>query len=108
MAGYQLFKSPDGETVRVKMGFSWQAFAWDSLWALLRRGWLVLLLAAVAYFIGETMDPGFLYKSRNAPLALLLVAAYFVYMLVCGAFASRWLVSSLRRRGFRLVGEEKG
>ena len=89
-------------------GFSWQAFLWGSLWALARRAWILLLLVAVGYFVGVTIDPGFFEKSRNAPLALLLLALYGVYMLVCGAYASRWLIGSLRRRGFTLIGEEKG
>ncbi len=108
MAAYKLFRTPDGKTVRVKVGFSWHAFAWGSLWTLAKRAWILLLLAGVLYFIGVTIDPRVFEKSRNAPLLLLLFGVYVVYMVVCGAYASRWLMSSLRRRGFTLVGEEKG
>ena len=45
MSTYRLFKSPEGDIVRVKMGFSWQAFFIGSLSAIVRRTWL---LAAVA------------------------------------------------------------
>ena len=78
MSTYRLYKSPNGDIVRVKMGFSWQAFFVGSLSTLVRRGWL---LAAVAF--------------------------YAVYMLFCGVNGNRWLSDSLRRRGFTLIGEER-
>ncbi len=106
MAAYRLFKSPSGETVRVKLGFSWQAFAWGSLWTLARRMWLLLLLLGVVYYVGITIDPEFFRKSRNAPLLLLLLGLYVCYMVICGACASRWLINSLRRRGFTPAAED--
>ena len=78
MSTYRLYKSPNGDIVRVKMGFSWQAFFIGSLSTIIRRGWL---LAAVAF--------------------------YAVYMLFCGVNGNRWLSDSLRRRGFTLIGEER-
>ena len=50
---YRLYKSPQGDIVRVKMGFSWQAFFVGSLSTLVRRGWL-LAAVAVIYYAGET------------------------------------------------------
>jgi hypothetical protein len=34
------------------------------------------------------------------------LAVYGCYMTVCGIYGNRWLINSLRRRGFRQVGEE--
>ena len=107
MAAYRLFRSPTGETVRVKMGFSWRAFAWESLWALARRIWLLLLLLGVVGYVGIVIDPEFFHKSRNVPLLLLLFGLYVCYMAVCGACASRWLIRSLRRRGFTPAVEDR-
>ena len=53
MSTYRLYKSPNGDIVRVKMGFSWQAFFVGSLSTLVRRGWL-LAVVAVIYYAGET------------------------------------------------------
>src|ERR1700712_4820393 len=57
MSTYRLYKSPEGDIVRVKMGFSWQAFFVGSLSAIVKRTWL---LAAVAflYYMGETLYNG--------------------------------------------------
>lgn len=109
MRTYRLYKSPHGHLVRVKMGFSWQAFFIGSLKSSVRRLWTVAAIAAIFY-------SGWIYisghaptetSSRTAALALLLLFVYGVYMLFCGIHGNRWLADSLRRRGFVLVGEER-
>ena len=104
---YKVYKSPTGDIVRVKMGFSWQAFFVGSLSAILRRLWLLAIVACLFYaneaYFGGAPTP----TSRTAALALLLLGIYAVYMLFCGVHGNRWLSDSLRRRGFTLIGEEK-
>jgi hypothetical protein len=103
-----LFKSPDGEVVKVKVGFSWQAFFVGSLRALLKRTWVLIGLGAVVYFMLAWAGPASLAaSSSNVALLLALLALYLGYMMFCGLYGNRWLVSSLLRRGFRKVGEEK-
>jgi len=107
MSTYRLYKSPNGDIVRVKMGFSWQAFFIGSLSTLIRRGWL-LAAVVVVYYAGETFFNGApTPTSRTAGVALAGVAFYAVYMLFCGVNGNRWLSDSLRRRGFTLIGEER-
>ncbi len=107
MSTYRLYKSPNGDIVRVKMGFSWQAFFVGSLSTLVRRGWL-LAAVAVIYYAGETFFNGTpTPTSRTAGVALAGVGFYAVYMLFCGVNGNRWLSDSLRRRGFTLIGEER-
>ena len=103
---YKVYKSPEGDIVRVKLGFSWQAFFVGSLSVLVQRVWLLAALALLfflshAYFSGAPTP-----TTRTAALALVLLALYAVYMLFCGVNGNRWLSESLRRRGFTLVGEE--
>jgi hypothetical protein len=107
MSTYRLYKSPNGDIVRVKMGFSWQAFFVGSLSAVIRRTWLLFAVAALdyaseAYFNGAPTP-----TSRTAGVALAGLAFYAVYMLFCGVNGNRWLSDSLRRRGFTLIGEER-
>jgi len=107
MSKYRVYKSPDGDLVRVKIGFSWRAFFVGSLSAIVRRTWLLLVVACLfllgeAYFNGAPTP-----TSRTAALALVLLALYGVYMLFCGVHGNRWLGDSLRRRGFTLIGEER-
>ena len=51
MSTYRLYKSPNGDIVRVKMGFSWQAFFIGSLSTLIRRGWLLAAVIGAALTI---------------------------------------------------------
>jgi hypothetical protein len=107
MSTYRLFKSPEGDIVRVKMGFSWQAFFIGSLSAIVRRTWLLAAVAGL-YFAGETFYNGApTPTSRTFGVALAGLAFYAVYMLFCGVNGNRWLSDSLRRRGFTLIGEER-
>jgi hypothetical protein len=107
MSTYRLYKSPEGDIVRVKMGFSWRAFFVGSMSAVIRRTWLLFVVAALyyaseAYFYGVPTP-----TSRTAGVALAALGFYAVYMLFCGVNGNRWLSDSLRRRGFTLIGEER-
>jgi hypothetical protein len=108
MCTYRLYKSPDGKVVRVKMGFSWQAFFVGSLKAIVRRTWLLGLLGAFFYVSSAYYNGAPTASSRTEALLLVLLAFYAVYMLFCGVNGSRWLIDSLRRRGFTMIGEERG
>ncbi len=107
MSKYRLYKSPNGDIVRVKMGFSWQAFFVGSLSAIVRRTWLLAAVAFI-YYMGETFLNGApTPTSRTFAVALAGLGFYAVYMLFCGVNGNRWLSDSLRRRGFTLIGEER-
>lgn len=107
MSTYRLFKSPEGDIVKVKMGFSWHAFFVGSLKAIVRRTWL-LLIAAVALYLYSNLVTGVpTVSSRISALALALLGFFAIYMLFCGVNGSRWVSDSLRRRGFTMVGEER-
>ncbi len=90
------------EAVRVKQGFSWTAFFFGSMWALLRRAWPLF----GAMFVAE----GALWFAQGVALAhkadgmlLGLFVVNLSYAVVRGKFASRWLAWSLGRRGFSVV-----
>ena len=107
MSTYRLYKSPQGQIVRVKMGFSWQAFFVGSLKAIVRRTWL-LAASALALYLAMTWYQGAPTATSRIAALLLLVLGFFVaYMLFCGVNGNRWLGDALRRRGFTLVGEER-
>jgi hypothetical protein len=107
MSTHMLFKSPNGELVRVKTGFSWQAFFVGSLRAAIRRTWLVCGLLAAGYFMIAWTGRSVATSSRFVALLLVLLGVYFCYMVFCGIYGNRWLVASLLRRGFRQTTEEK-
>jgi hypothetical protein len=103
-----VYKSPSGDIVRVKMGFSWQAFFVGSLSAIVRRIWLLAVVGGMFYVIEAYYQGAATPTSRTAGLGLALLGLYAVYMVFCGVNGNRWLSDSLRRRGFTLIGEERG
>jgi len=106
MASHMLFRSPEGELVKVKVGFSWQAFFIGSLKAVVRRTWLIGGLLLTGYLMYSYMGDSFTESSRSVALLVALLGLYFLYMIFCGVYGNRWLVASLLRRGFRKIGEE--
>jgi hypothetical protein len=107
MSRYRLFQSPDGSVVRVRQGFSWQAFFVGSLTTLVRQLWWLAVLALVALYASGVLD-GSDVGTRGVALGLAFGALCFLYMVFCGCFGNRWLVESLLRRGFRMIGDENG
>jgi hypothetical protein len=107
MHTYRLYKSPNGDIVRVKMGFSWQAFFIGSLKAIVRRTWLLAVVGVLFYGVAAFNSGAPTATTRTVGLMLVALAFYAVYMLFCGVNGNRWLTDSLRRRGFTLVGEEQ-
>ena len=106
MASYRLFKSPEGELVRVTDGFSWQAFFVGSFRTFVKRSWPVLCLLPVAYFVFARKDAALPSSSRLSALLVAGVCAYLCYMVLCGIYGNRWLVNSLLRRGFKQIGSD--
>ena len=107
MSTYRLYKSPSGDIVRVKIGFSWQAFFVGSLKAIVRRTWLLAAVGVLFYLFAALYGGAPTATSRTAAVLLVLLLFYAVYMLFCGVNGNRWLSDSLRRRGFTLIGEER-
>ena len=108
MCTYRLFKSPEGKVVRVKLGFSWQAFFVGSLKAIVRRIWLLAVIGVAFYVASAFYNGAPQATSRTEAFALVLLGFYAIYMLFCGVNGNRWLSESLRRRGFTMIGEERG
>jgi hypothetical protein len=107
MSTYRLYKSPHGDIVRVKMGFSWQAFFVGSLKAIVRRTWLLAAVGVLFYLIAAFYGGAPSATTRTIGLLVVLLLFYALYMVFCGIYGNRWLSDSLHRRGFMLVGEER-
>ena len=90
MSKYRLYKSPEGDIVRVKMGFSWQR----SSSARSRRSSGAPGCCAVAfiYYVGETFYNGAPTPTSRTPASRSRALGFYaVYMLFCGVNGNRWL-----------------
>ncbi|MDO9358861.1 MAG: DUF2628 domain-containing protein [Polaromonas sp.] len=94
---------PSGRCVRVSQGFSWPALVLGSVWAVVRRAWL---LAAVflAVDIALWILGGYAAGAGNTAGLLAFVLASIFFAVVRGMYGNRWLMSALRRGGYTPVG----
>ncbi|MDO8926510.1 MAG: ankyrin repeat domain-containing protein [Sideroxyarcus sp.] len=100
MRQYRIFEHPSGEVEVIKKGWSWLAFFFPWLWALINRLWLVasaiFILSFMTFAFGNLI-------TRDAPLIItLFMSLYF------GAFGHDWLRGSLEKKGFTYMGALKG
>ncbi len=100
-----LFRSPEGDVVQVRNGFSWGAFLVGSSATALKRLWPLIVAGVIAFLAAAYVDRAPLPSSRGAGTAAVAGVFYFAYMVFCGIHGNRWLMQSLRRRGYIVVGE---
>ena len=97
---HQYFHPRHGITL-VKLGFSWPAFFFGSLWALARRVYPVffamLAIDGVLWFV-----TGYAAAQRAVGLTLLGLLGTLTYAVVRGRYGNRWVRSSLESRAYVL------
>jgi hypothetical protein len=100
------YLDPGRDYVRVKTGFSWPAFFLGSLWAAVKRMWVVaalMLLVECTFWFGNSIAAA----SGNATLVLLGFILQIVYCVVRGRYGNAWRRAALARRGYRVVVEKR-
>lgn len=86
--------SPDREAVFIREGFSWGAFVFSVLWALVHRMWLAALIVfALSVAVSVVTDSLDLDPVTAAACALALA-------LIVGWEANDWRRRALERRGY--------
>lgn len=100
MDKFRSLSSTDGRVVRLKVGFSWPAMFFGFLWAMFHRAWRLALMLALAFYTLIIFDELFIRGSRNLLLLVSMLAAYVVFMVICGKYGNTWLASELLRKGY--------
>lgn len=97
-----LMRHPRGVFAFVKTGFSWPAFFLGTYWAIVKRMWFVVVLMMAAELL--VFATNLLLHPASALIGALVAVGYsVVYALLRGFFGNRWLMASLRRRGFIVI-----
>lgn len=94
-----LLKNPSGMYARVGQGFSWPAFFFGSLWAFVKRSWLLTVLLLVPEVLLWAAG-GYMATADNPALLTVFLFANVAYAVVRGIYGNRWLLAMLRHRGF--------
>ncbi|WP_147330545.1 MULTISPECIES: hypothetical protein [unclassified Duganella] len=100
MATYFFLASPNGQTFKVKDGFSWPAFLFGPMWGIFAGVWIQLPVILTAWIALMLIDDFLVKPSGSVILYILMGPLYITYMFVCGKNGNRWIVKNMMKRGF--------
>lgn len=97
MKQYKIFKHPSGAIEAVKQGWSWPAFFFGFVWALIKKIWsigigVLLAFLAVGFIIGAEMG-----EAGDATLNGIAATANLIF----GVHGNGWRERNLLSRGFQ-------
>ena len=99
MNQYKIFEHPTGEIEAIKEGWSWPAFFFNSIWALVKKMWVLGgILCAVFFVLGwiSGLTSGGTGRTINA----LIWIGSFAVSVVFGLNGNSWRESNLESRGY--------
>jgi hypothetical protein len=102
MKRYRIYTHPTGMTEAVKQGWSWPAFLFNAIWAMVKRIWGLGLGLVGAFFVLGLLD-GLSGTDALAGNALIKLLG-FVISIMFGVKGNAWREDNLLLRGFKLVG----
>jgi hypothetical protein len=106
MTTYTYYQTPKGKSLRVKHGFSWPAFLFGPMWALVNGAWRLFALLLMSFLVLVFIDEKFAKNSGSIAVLLLMFLAYLAYMIVCGKTGNSWLRGLYEQRGYKRVGTD--
>jgi hypothetical protein len=99
---YNIYEKPDGDYEAIKIGFSWPAFFFTWIWAVVKEMWLpaiLIFLLCSPVYLGDV-----LFERSNSPFWDLASAIYFLAMSLWLGFAGNGIRESVaKRQGSTLV-----
>lgn len=97
---HHLYFNPRQGVVSVKQGFSWPAFLFGSLWAMVHHMWVpyVLLLLPIEWVFWLLI--GYAQSHGNGPMLLVASLGNLVFAIVRGRRGNQWRATALERRGY--------
>lgn len=107
MKQYQIYVSPHGQREAIKQGWSWPAFFFGGIWALVKQMWgigfgmlaLALLEFAIRGAIAAEVGRGAAALFSDV-VSLVWIAVPFVF----GIYGNKWRTKNVKSRGFENQG----
>jgi hypothetical protein len=98
---YKVYANPQGEIQAVKQGWSWPAFFFGCIWAVVKKMWLLGLGVFAALVILQVVLGNPSTGSDDALVNLLSFAAAIIF----GVNGNKWRASYLLSHGYDFEGE---
>jgi hypothetical protein len=94
MKQYKIFKHPSGTTEAVKQGWSWPAFLFSFVWALVKKMWAIGIGLFILSLIFISM------VGREADI--LINGISVVVSVIFGMYGNSWREKNLESRGYEM------
>ena len=88
MKKYKIFVNPQGSYESVKQGWSWPAFFFTGVWAIVKKMWWPVACVLIAVFILFTF------------IAALADVVTIVISIIFGIYGNKWRENNLSTRGY--------
>jgi hypothetical protein len=100
MNQYKIFEHPVGKIDAVKEGWSWPAFFFNSIWALVKRMWVLGGILSAVFFVLAFMG-GVTSGGTGRTINALIWLGDFAISVVFGLNGNSWRESNLESRGYK-------
>jgi hypothetical protein len=100
MNQYKIFKHPGGKIEAIKEGWSWPAFFFNSIWALVKKMWVLGGILCAVFFILGWISGVVNTRSGRAINALIWIGNFAVSV-VFGLNGNSWRETNLESRGYK-------
>lgn len=108
MNDYKIFKSSSGSYEAVKQGWSWPAFFFDILWALIKQLWgVAAIIFAITFIIVILLTPSLQGLPDEQIIHIMNNISFIIGMplrIILGIFGNRLREKSLLKRNYVQVG----
>jgi hypothetical protein len=101
MKQFKIFVNSGDAIEAVKIGWSWPAFFFNIIWALVKKMYLLGIGLLVAFFVLGLVF-GFLGPSTNQAFDAIQMVLNIVMSIIFGAYGNKWRESNLQERRFDL------
>lgn len=101
MKQYKVFKHPSGTSETVKQGWSWPAFFFNFIWAMVKKMWGLGVGVLVGFLVfGFILGLAGAGKGGDALINVVAVIVNIIF----GVNGNKWRENNLISRGFEQVG----
>ena len=99
MRQYKIYGNPQGQLEAVKQGWSWPAFFFNAIWALVKKMWALGGILFAVFFAFGFISASIGRESGQALDALTSIAN-FIVAIVFGMNGNKWREKNLTSRGY--------
>ncbi len=105
MKQYKLFKNPSGSVEAVKQGWSWPAFFFSFIWAMVKKMWGIGVGVLIGCFVvGLIIGLLFSDAGSSKVVDLFINLLAIILNIIFGVKGNSWREKSLLSHGYELVG----